>query len=210
MAWPAFSRKPNGACPVAVPRNDDLLYLTPFTVRTTHRGRNLVTGCALSPLSMRKGIVKGGRSRETGILPSTLNCVASPPVAMSRRYSRRRQRACSTTSMGGQWSSLSPLPPSGTPFQRAVWRILTAIPSGETKSYGWVAEQLGMRSGAKGGRWSVWKQPHPHYYPMPQSDCLQRRYRRVQWRRDWGGDIDQEEASRTGGGYGVMRPLLYR
>lgn len=31
----------------------------------------------------------------------------------------------------------------GTPFQKAVWEALTAIPFGETRSYGQLAQQLG-------------------------------------------------------------------
>lgn len=31
----------------------------------------------------------------------------------------------------------------GTPFQEAVWRVLMTIPRGETRSYAWVAEQIG-------------------------------------------------------------------
>ncbi|MGH8823319.1 MAG: methylated-DNA--[protein]-cysteine S-methyltransferase [Jiangellaceae bacterium] len=40
-----------------------------------------------------------------------------------------------------------PLNPTGTPFQLQVWEALTAIPYGEVRSYGQIAEQLG-RSGA--------------------------------------------------------------
>ena len=58
-----------------------------------------------------------------------------------------------------------PLAPSGTPFQRAVWRILTAIPYGETKSYGWVAEQLGMRSGARAVGGACGSNPIPIIIP---------------------------------------------
>ncbi len=32
---------------------------------------------------------------------------------------------------------------SGTIFQRQVWHALTRIPYGETRSYGWVAKQIG-------------------------------------------------------------------
>jgi len=31
----------------------------------------------------------------------------------------------------------------GTPFQQAVWKALTAIPYGETRSYGQIAESIG-------------------------------------------------------------------
>ncbi len=32
---------------------------------------------------------------------------------------------------------------AGTPFQQAVWRALRRIPYGETRSYAWVARQIG-------------------------------------------------------------------
>jgi methylated-DNA-[protein]-cysteine S-methyltransferase len=32
-----------------------------------------------------------------------------------------------------------------TDFQRRVWRITQTIPYGETRSYGWIAEQLGKK-----------------------------------------------------------------
>lgn len=32
---------------------------------------------------------------------------------------------------------------AGTAFQRKVWRVLRRIPYGETRSYGWVARQIG-------------------------------------------------------------------
>ncbi|MCK9286478.1 MAG: methylated-DNA--[protein]-cysteine S-methyltransferase [Sphaerochaetaceae bacterium] len=36
-----------------------------------------------------------------------------------------------------------PLAPEGTVFQQSVWRALLAIPYGETKSYGQIAEKIG-------------------------------------------------------------------
>jgi methylated-DNA-[protein]-cysteine S-methyltransferase len=38
---------------------------------------------------------------------------------------------------------------AGTPFQRAVWRLLQTIPRGQTRSYGWVARQLGRPGAAR-------------------------------------------------------------
>ncbi|MBB3190595.1 methylated-DNA--[protein]-cysteine S-methyltransferase [Halomonas cerina] len=38
-----------------------------------------------------------------------------------------------------------PLAPAGTDFQRRVWQALAAIPYGETRDYGEIAEQLGQR-----------------------------------------------------------------
>lgn len=42
-----------------------------------------------------------------------------------------------------------PLAPQGTPFQRAVWHALAAIPHGETRSYGDVARTLGRPGAAR-------------------------------------------------------------
>ena len=44
-----------------------------------------------------------------------------------------------------------PLAPSGTTFQHSVWRALTDIPFGETRSYGHLAKQLGTSARAMGG-----------------------------------------------------------
>ena len=43
---------------------------------------------------------------------------------------------------------LPPLAPRGTPFRQAVWRLLLAIPYGDTTSYGALAQRL---SAAQGG-----------------------------------------------------------
>jgi len=42
-----------------------------------------------------------------------------------------------------------PLAPAGTPFQLRLWRALCTIPYGETLSYGELARQLGLVSGAR-------------------------------------------------------------
>jgi methylated-DNA-[protein]-cysteine S-methyltransferase len=42
-----------------------------------------------------------------------------------------------------------PLAPSGTEFQRAVWRELARIPFGETRSYGALAARLGAPRAAR-------------------------------------------------------------
>ncbi len=44
-----------------------------------------------------------------------------------------------------------PLAPPGTPFQRRVWQELTAIPYGQTRSYGELAAALGTAPRALGG-----------------------------------------------------------
>ena len=37
----------------------------------------------------------------------------------------------------------------GTPFERAVWQQLVAIPLGESRSYGWIARELGRPDAAR-------------------------------------------------------------
>ncbi|MDD3312287.1 methylated-DNA--[protein]-cysteine S-methyltransferase [Pseudodesulfovibrio sp.] len=41
------------------------------------------------------------------------------------------------------------LDPQGTPFQREVWRALTAIPAGQTRTYSQVAEAVGRPSAVR-------------------------------------------------------------
>ena len=36
-----------------------------------------------------------------------------------------------------------------TPFKRAVWEAVRTIPRGETRSYGWIAAQVGRPAGAR-------------------------------------------------------------
>lgn len=48
---------------------------------------------------------------------------------------------------GDQPDELPPLWPQGTPFQLAVWRLLLAIPYGETTTYGALARELASQRG---------------------------------------------------------------
>lgn len=41
-----------------------------------------------------------------------------------------------------------PLDPIGTPFQRLVWQALCTIPRGSTRTYGQLAQELGLPTGA--------------------------------------------------------------
>lgn len=43
----------------------------------------------------------------------------------------------------------TPAEPQGTPFQQRVWKVLTRIPYGRTRSYGWVAWRAGVPGGAR-------------------------------------------------------------
>ena len=50
----------------------------------------------------------------------------------------------------GQYGFELPLQPKGTPFQQRVWQAMRAIPAGQTRTYGQVAQQLGSASRAVG------------------------------------------------------------
>jgi len=50
---------------------------------------------------------------------------------------------------GALRSFRTPIRPHGTPFQKRVWDVLTRIPFGETRTYGWVARCAGAPGGAR-------------------------------------------------------------
>jgi methylated-DNA-[protein]-cysteine S-methyltransferase len=52
-----------------------------------------------------------------------------------------------------------PLDLQGTPFQRAVWQALLAIPGGETRSYGEIAKALGATTAVRAVGAAVGRNP---------------------------------------------------
>lgn len=52
-----------------------------------------------------------------------------------------------------------------TPFRCAVWQATRAIPSGETKSYGWVAQQTGKPKACRAVGQALAKNPLPIVVP---------------------------------------------
>jgi len=56
-------------------------------------------------------------------------------------------------------------PPPATAFQRQVWEITRLIPYGETRSYGWVAEQLGKGEAARAVGRALGENPLPIIIP---------------------------------------------
>ncbi|MBI4334980.1 MAG: methylated-DNA--[protein]-cysteine S-methyltransferase [Chloroflexi bacterium] len=52
-----------------------------------------------------------------------------------------------------------------SPFQRAVWDVLTTIPYGETRTYRWVAEQAGRPAGARAAGQALASNPLPIIIP---------------------------------------------
>lgn len=43
----------------------------------------------------------------------------------------------------------TPFQPRGTPFQQRAWKIVSQIPFGRTRTYGWVADRLRIPGGAR-------------------------------------------------------------
>ncbi len=52
-----------------------------------------------------------------------------------------------------------------TPFRRAVWEATCAIPYGETKSYGWIAQQIGKPKASRAVGQALAKNPLPIVVP---------------------------------------------
>jgi methylated-DNA-[protein]-cysteine S-methyltransferase len=53
----------------------------------------------------------------------------------------------------------------GTEFERSVWRVLDSIPYGETRSYKWVAEQIGKPGAVRAVGRALSKNPVPVVVP---------------------------------------------
>ena len=54
---------------------------------------------------------------------------------------------------------------TGTPFQRSAWSVLLTIPYGETRSYGWLADRLGVKGGARAAGGACGANPVPIIIP---------------------------------------------
>ena len=52
-----------------------------------------------------------------------------------------------------------------TPFQSTVWQMTRSIPYGETRSYAWLARQIGMPGGARSVGQALAKNPLPIVVP---------------------------------------------
>ncbi len=53
----------------------------------------------------------------------------------------------------------------GTAFEKKVWKMLREIPYGETRSYKWLAERLGMPKAARAVGNALGKNPVPIIFP---------------------------------------------
>jgi len=52
-----------------------------------------------------------------------------------------------------------------TPFQRAVWKACMSIPRGETRSYKWIAEQIGKPGAVRAVGSALGKNPFAPVVP---------------------------------------------
>ena len=54
---------------------------------------------------------------------------------------------------------------TGTPFQKKVWRTAMAIPYGETRTYGWIARQVGAPGASRAVGNALGRNPVPLIVP---------------------------------------------
>ncbi len=80
---------------------------------------------------------------------------AAPPDAVLAEAARQLDAYAA----GQRRTFALPLAPRGTPWQRAVWQALLAIPYGETVSYGALAARLGRPGSARAVGAAVGRNP---------------------------------------------------
>lgn len=72
------------------------------------------------------------------------SAAAGTPNAVPRDWLETTRRALLAVLAGKKPNRLPPLDLTrGTPFQQAVWQAMTAIPAGETRTYGELARAIG-------------------------------------------------------------------
>ena len=87
--------------------------------------------------------------------PAPLTAMRSPDDELLRRAAEQLHAYFAGEGLGFD----VPLDLQGTPFQRAVWQALLAIPSGETRSYGEIAAALGSASAVRAVGGAVGRNP---------------------------------------------------
>lgn len=115
----------------------------------TRRGKRAATATVDTPLG-RLGLeaeggalvaIRFGRPGERACAPPE----RGPEAAVLREAASQLEAF-----FAGRRASLElPLAPRGTPFQRAVWAAVAAIPAGETRTYGELATALGRPRAAR-------------------------------------------------------------
>jgi methylated-DNA-[protein]-cysteine S-methyltransferase len=81
-----------------------------------------------------------------GLVAQASRLAAKAPPSFIRKFTRQFQQYVAGKPV--RWSVPFDLS-AGTAFQQSVWRALTKIPRGETRSYGWVAQQIGKPGSAR-------------------------------------------------------------
>jgi methylated-DNA-[protein]-cysteine S-methyltransferase len=87
-------------------------------------------------------------------------CAESKPQTLLAKEAVRQLRAYLKDA---RFPFSLPLQPKGTPFQRRVWAGILAIPSGETRSYGELAQAIGSGPRAVGNACGA--NPYPLVVP---------------------------------------------
>jgi methylated-DNA-[protein]-cysteine S-methyltransferase len=54
---------------------------------------------------------------------------------------------------------------SASDFEKAVWRVVRSIPRGQTRSYGWVAKEMGLQKAARAVGQAMGRNPVPIVVP---------------------------------------------
>lgn len=95
-----------------------------------------------------------------GCIPATFSPFAAPPAL----FLEAEQQICEYFD-GKRKEFTLPLEPAGTPFMRAVWQELLAIPFGHLKTYGDIAKALGNPGSARAVGMACGKNPIPLLIP---------------------------------------------
>lgn len=103
--------------------------------------------------------LKGGRRELLGYLPSG-TAVAQEPGRF-RGLSAELDRFA----RGKRVSFGERLDPAGTEFQRKVWRAISSIPRGETRSYKWLAKKAGQPDAVRAAANACGANPLPIVIP---------------------------------------------
>lgn len=134
---------------------------------------------------------------DTGLTRLTFLDAEPGPVAESaltpdtdaRRHLDRAEGEIAAYFSGAATDFRTTLDPAGTPFQRRVWDALRQIPHGRTRSYGWLAREVGLGPGAARATGAANRvNPIAIFIPCHRvigSDGGLRGYAGGVWRKEW-------------------------
>jgi methylated-DNA-[protein]-cysteine S-methyltransferase len=94
--------------------------------------------------------------------PRSIVAAKLPPPLFIRKLSRQLQQYAEGKAV--HWDIPLDLS-AGTIFQQSVWRTLKTIPRGETRSYGWVAKQIGKPKSSRAVGMACGANPIPVVIP---------------------------------------------